>query len=196
MLRNGGRLDHGYQWWGRPVAALLLGLLAGCNFPSAVAATPTLSSDQVVQTAQAIAQATLAAVTATPTRLPPTPSPAPPTNTPTPAATLTPASPVVTANYNANIRRGPGENYEVLDFLIGGNQADVLGRYDNSPIGTWWYVRPIAGGKTGWVWSGAVALSGSDFGIPALTPVPTTTPTPVPTSTPTKTPTLTPTNTP
>ena len=181
---------------GLPLTALLLGLLAGCNFPGSEAIPPTLSSDQVVETAQAIAQATLAAVTPTATRLPPTPSPAIPTNTPLPAATLTPASPVVTANYNANIRRGPGENYEVLDYLLGGKQADVLGRYDNSPIGTWWYVRPIGGGITGWVWAGALAFSGSDFGIPALTPAPTSTSAPEPTSTPTQTPTPTLTPTP
>jgi uncharacterized protein YgiM (DUF1202 family) len=182
---------------GLPFAALLLGLLAGCNFPGSEQITPTASGDQVVQTAQAIAQATLAAPTLTPTQVPPTPSPAPPTNTPPPAATLTPASPVVTANYNANIRRGPGEDYEVLDFLLGGAQADVFGRYDNSPIGTWWYVRPIGSGITGWVWSGAMALSGSDFGVPVLTPVPTSAPTHEPTSAPTKTPTptLTPTAT-
>ncbi|MGH2620338.1 MAG: SH3 domain-containing protein [Anaerolineales bacterium] len=181
---------------GYPLTALLLGLLAGCNFPGSEPVTPTLASAQVVETAQAIAQATLGAATPTPTQLPPTPSPAAATNTPLPAATLTPASPVVTANYNANIRRGPGENYEVLDFLLGGQQADVLGRYDNSPIGTWWYVRPIGGGITGWVWSGALVFSGSDFGIPALTPAPTSTSTPAPTSAPTNTPTPTPTATP
>jgi len=178
-----------------PLTALLLVLLAGCNFRGTESVTPTASGDQIVQTAQAIAQATLAAATSTPTQVPPTPSPAPPTNTPPPAATLTPASPVVTANYNANIRRGPGENYEVLDFLLGGQQADVFGRYDNSPIGTWWYVRPIGSGITGWVWSGAMALSGSDFGVPVLTPVPTSAPTPESTSAPTQTPTATPTPT-
>ena len=179
-----------------PFASLLVALLAGCNFPGSQPVTPTLASDQVVETAQAIAQATLAAVTSTPTRLPPTPSPAAPTSSPVPAATLTPASPVVTANYNANIRRGPGEDYEILDFLLGGQQADVLGRYDNSPIGTWWYVRPIGGGITGWVWGGAVVLSGSDFGIPVLTPAPTSTATSEPTSAPTNTPTPTATTSP
>ncbi len=180
---------------GLPLTALLLGLLAGCNFPGSEAITPTLSSDQVVETAQAIAQATLAAVTPTQTQLPATPSPAPPTDTPLATATPTSGAPVVTANYNANIRRGPGENYEALDFLLGGKQADVLGRYDNSPIGTWWYVRPIGGGITGWVWSGAVTFSGNAFVVPLLTPAPTSTSTPEPTSAPTQTPTVTPTGT-
>lgn len=181
---------------GLPLTALLLGLLAGCNFPGSESVTPTLASDQVVETAQAIAQATLAAVTPTPTRVPLTRSPAPPSNTPPPTATPTTASPVVTANYNSNIRRGPGENYEVLDFLLGGKQADVLGRYDNSPIGTWWYVRPIGGGLTGWVWSGAMTFGGNALGVPLLTPAPTSTSTPEPTSAPTKTPTPTATSTP
>jgi hypothetical protein len=103
---------------------------------------------------------------------------------------------VITANYNANIRRGPGQDYEALDILFGGKQADVLGRYDNSPIGTWWYVRPIEAGITGWVWSGAVTLGGSDLGVPLLTPAPTTTPTPEPTGVPSATPTATPTASP
>lgn len=172
---------------------LLAVLLAGCNLPGRQPATPTLSSDQVLQTAQAIAQATLAAATPTPTQLPPSPTPAPPTDTPEPSPTGTPSSPIVTANYNANIRRGPGEGYEGLDFLLGGAQAAVLGRYDNSPIGTWWYIRPISGGREGWVWSGAVSFSGSDFGILVLTPAPTSTPVPGPTSTSTSTATHTPT---
>ena len=175
---------------------MLLGvLLAGCNLPGRQPATPTLSSDQVLQTAQAIAQATLAAATPTPTQLPPSPTPAPPTDTPQPSPTGTPSSPIVTANYNANIRRGPdAEGYEGIDFLLAGAQAAVLGRYDNSPIGTWWYIRPISGGRDGWVWSGAVSFSGSEFGIPVLTPAPTSTMPPEPTST--QTPTLTPTITP
>lgn len=175
---------------------LLAVLLAGCNLPGRQPATPTLSSDQVLQTAQAIAQATLAAATPTPTQLPPSPTPAPPTDTPTPQPTATPSSPIVTANYNANIRRGPGEGYEGIDFLLDGAQAAVLGRYDNSPIGTWWYIRPIGRGLEGWVWSGAVSLSGSDFGVPVLTPAPTSTPVPGPTSTSTSTATHTPPPTP
>lgn len=171
----------------------LAALLSACNLPGREEATATPSSDQVLQTAQAIAAATLSAVTDTPTPLPPTDTPSPPTETPTPAATATPSSPVITADYNANVRNGPGEEYEVIDFLLAGDQANAIGRYDDSPIGTWWLIERIGEGLSGWVWSGAVTLSGSDLGLPVLEPPPTSTPSPEPTGepVPTNTPTAT-----
>ncbi len=169
--------------------------LAGCNRPGAETPTETPSSDQVLLTAQAIAEATMAAVTATPTRVPPTDTPEVPTDTPTPMLTATPSSPIITADYNANIRNGPGEIYEVIDVILAGSQGNVIGRYDNSPIGTWWYIERIGEGLNGWVWDGAVTLSGSALGVPALEAPPTSTPSPEPTSPPqpTDTPTATPT---
>lgn len=177
--------------------AVLVGLLAACNRPGAETPTATPSSDQVLQTAQAIAEATLAAITPTATRVPPSDTPDVPTETPAPEVTATPSSPIITADYNANVRRGPGEGYEVLDVILLGAQANVVGRYDDSPIGTWWYIERIGDGRDGWVWSGAVSLSGNANGVPGLTPPPTSTPTeeptdaPAPTEEPTAEPTAT-----
>lgn len=158
--------------------------MTGCNLPGGETPTETPSSDQVLQTAQAIAEATLAAVTPTPTRVPPTVTPDVPTATPTTASTATPSSPIVTANYNANIRNGPGEIYLVVDVILAGAQGNVVGRYDNSPIGTWWYIERIGEGLNGWVWDGAVSLSGSTLGVPVLEAPPTSTPSPEPTGEP------------
>jgi hypothetical protein len=182
--------------------ALAASLLAGCNFSPAPEATATISPDQVLQTAQAIAEATLAAVTPTVTS-----TPAPPTGTPiletaTPVATATPGSPVLTADYNANVRYGPGEEYPVIDFLLAGQSAAIVGRYDDTPIGTWWLIERPDLGRNGWIWDGAVSVAGSTAGVVVQEKPPTPTPTkgpsktPGPTSATTAAPTATPTETP
>jgi uncharacterized protein YgiM (DUF1202 family) len=191
MSRTHGRLA---------LAAAAAALLAGCNFSPAPEPTATLSPEQVLQTAQAIAEATLRAVTPTPAI---TDTPVPASETPiletaTPEPSVTPSSPVLVAAYNANVRYGPGEEYPVVDFLLAGQSADIVGRYDDTPIGTWWLIQRTQG-INGWIWSGAVEVSGSTVGVPVLEKPPTPTPTkgpsktPGPTSAPSATPTETPT---
>ena len=180
------------------IGILMLMGLSACNLPSQETGTPTPSSDQVLQTAQAIAQATLDAVT--PTALPPTATdtPGPPTETLTPEATETPSIPTAVADYNANIRAGPGEEYDVIDFILAGEAGEIVGRWDDTPIGTWFFIRRFGeAGRDGWVWGGAVSLSGNEAGVPFMTPAPTPTATEEPTSPPapateTPTPTATP----
>ena len=178
--------------------ALLAALLvAGCNRSQEPEATATVSPDQVLLTAQAIAAATLQAVTPSATPTPPPPSETPILETATPESTATPGSPILTAIYNANVRFGPGEEYPVIDFLLAGQTAGVVGRNDDTDIGTWWLIERTELGRNGWIWSGAVEVSGSTVGIPPVekppTPEPTKGPskTPGPTSAPSATPTLT-----
>ena len=162
-----------------------LAALGACSPSSQETETPTASSDQVLQTAQAIAQATLDAITPSP--LPPTVTntPGPPTETSTPEATATPSIPTAVADYNANIRGGPGEEYDVIDFILAGEAGEIIGRWDDTPIGTWFYIRRFGeAGRDGWVWSGAVTLSGNDAGVPFMTPAPTATATEEPTNPP------------
>ncbi len=188
--------------WTVPVrglaAAFLLPILASCNLPSREAESPTPSSEQVLQTAQAIAQSTRDAVTPSP--LPPTRTntPEPPAETATPEPTGTPSIPTAVADYNANIRSGPGEEYEVIDFILAGEAGEIIGRWDDTPIGTWYFIRRFGeAGRDGWVWGGAVTLSGNEFGVPAMTPPPTPSGTPEPTNppAPTETPAIAPTDT-
>ena len=145
---------------------------AGCGLGRAPA-TPTISSDDVLRTAQAYAEATRRAVTATPsaTPVPPTETVPPPTATPSP--TETPNFPVVTAKYNVAVRSGPGEDYPVIDLFLQGQTAEVAGRIDDTTIGTWWMIIRIGQGLNGWVWSGATDFSGDEATIPVLTPPPT-----------------------
>lgn len=159
--------------------------VTGCNLPAeGPTPTATLSSDDILRTAEAIAEMTRQAASPTPSPTPVTPTPTMPPETPTPTLTATPSVPMATANYNANVRRGPDESYEVIDFFLQGQQARIAGRYDNPVTGTWWFLRREGQGLDGWVWGGAVTVSGDTSGVPFLTPPPTSTPSPEPTSPP------------
>lgn len=160
-------------------------LLVGCNFgaPAGPTEAPTLSSDDVLRTAEAIAQATRNAATATSTRAPATPTATVVAETATPEPTATPSSPVLTADYNANVRSGPDEVFDAIDFLLQGDQAEVVGRYLNEENGTWYYIRRIDEGRDGWIWAGAVTFFGNENVIPELESPPTPTPGPSPTPT-------------
>jgi hypothetical protein len=135
--------------------------------------TPTITSDDVLRTAQAYAEATRNAVTSTPsaTAIPPSPTIPPPTETPLP--TSTPNFPVASAKYNVAVRGGPSEDYPVIDLFLQGQTAQVAGRLDDTPIGTWWYIVRIGQGINGWVWSGATDVAGEVGGVPVLEAPPT-----------------------
>jgi hypothetical protein len=134
--------------------------------------TPTPSAEDVIRTAEAMAEQTRQA--ATPTSRP---APAAPTatftpTTPTIAVSPTPvvSGPVVTADYPVKVRSGPGEEYEEVDLFLTGQMARVVGRFDDTSIGTWYLLQRIDVGKDGWVWSGAVTLAGDPALIPVMTP--------------------------
>ena len=161
---------------------ILMFAVAGCNLSSQESGTPTPSSEQVLVTARAIAQSTLDAASPTPTPAPPTETAGPPTETFTPEPSGTPSITTAVADYNANIRGGPGEEYEVVDFILAGEAGEIVGRYDDTPIGTWWLIQRFGeAGRDGWVWEGAVTLSGNEASVPVLVPPPTPTPGPSPT---------------
>jgi hypothetical protein len=152
-------------------ALLAMALLAACQ--AGAAETPTLTSEDVLSTAQAIAQLTRNAPTATATTAPETATPSVPPPTEAPTATSTPDFPAATAKYPVSVRSGPGEEYPILDLFLEGQTAQVVGRYDFSPIGTWYLVTRIGSGLDGWVWSGATDVSGDIATVPVLEPPPT-----------------------
>lgn len=165
--------------------------LCGCADRAGVQETATLSSEDAIRTAEAIADATRHAATPTLSPTPVPPSPTPILATVTPSSTPTPSSAIVTANYNANVRAGPDDTYAWIDYLLQGQPAQVVGRYENPRWGTWWYIHRIGQGKDGWIWSGAVTLSGDASGVPYLPAPPTSTPAPAPTTPPSATPSAT-----
>ena len=175
--------QFGWQRW--LFGVILLFALGACNLSSQESSTPTPSSEQVLVTARAIAQSTLDAASPTPTLAPPTDTPGPPTETSTPGPTDTPSITTAVADYNANIRSGPGEEYEIIDFILAEEAGEIVGRYDDTPIGTWWFIRRFGEtGRDGWVWEGAVTLSGNESSVPVLEPPPTPTSAPDPTEPP------------
>lgn len=157
---------------------ILIGILiCGCNPSQDSLITPTRSGDSIISTAKAYAEQTRqATMQALPSAtISPSPTIIPDTSTPEP--TETPNIPIVTADYNAHVRDGPGEEYQNIDFLLAGQTAEVVGRFENDITGTWWYIRRIGGGRDGWIWNGAVTLSGYAGFIPVLEAPPTPTPT-------------------
>ena len=155
------------KWTG---ALLIVNLLAGCR---GVSGTPTLSSDDVLRTAQAIAEKTRSAPTGTASPEPETATPTIPLPTSTPTETVTPNFAAATAKYNVSVRSGPGEEYPIVDLFLQGQTAQVIGRYDDSPIGAWYLVTRIGQGIDGWVWSGAADVSGDLAAVPVLEAPPT-----------------------
>lgn len=152
---------------------VLLGSLWACA-SAEINGEPTRTSGEVFETAQARAELTRQATFQTPPPTPITPTPTAPlvTITLTLTVTPTPSQPTVTADFNAYVRSGPDESYENIDFLLEGQRAIVLARYENEVNGTWYYIERIEQGKDGWVWRGAVTLSGDIAGVDIITELP------------------------
>jgi hypothetical protein len=150
--------------------------LVACRGPAAPASS-TPSPEQVIATAEAIADLTRAAVTPTATLPPFTSTPEPPTATPTLAATATPDFPIATALFNAYVRSGPDDAHPNVDFILQGQTGEILGQYNNftseTSAGVWYLIRRIGGGLDGWVYGGAVSVAGDPNAIPPIDLVPT-----------------------
>ncbi|MCK5646828.1 MAG: SH3 domain-containing protein [Anaerolineales bacterium] len=159
-------------------------VISSCSSSEGQSDEPTRSSEDVLRTAEAIAEKTRQAVTPTHTNTPITPTATSPPPTETPVLTATPTVPIVSPVYNANVRSGPDEAYPIIDFFLEGQEAEVIGRYDHPQMGTWWFIKRIGQGLNGWVWNGAVILSGNPAEIPYFEPPPTPTETSLPTSLP------------
>ncbi len=166
------------------ILVVLALVIASCSSSEGQSDEPTRSSEDVLRTAEAIAQKTRQAVTPTHTNTPITPTATSPPPTETPVWTAPPTVPIVSPVYNANVRSGPDEAYPIIDFFLDGQEAEVIGRYEHPQMGTWWFINRIGQGLNGWVWNGAVILSGNPAEIPYFEPPPTPTETPIPTSLP------------
>ena len=136
-----------------------------------------------------------------------------------PGATNTPSVPQVSVTTNTNCRTGPGTQYDLIDALVVGQTAEVVGK--NTVTSYWIIKRPSSSGNC-WLWGQYATVVGntanlSEYPIPPSptpkatntpprTPTPSVTPTPsftstplftfTPSNTPVPTFTFTPTNTP
>lgn len=152
---------------------LISAAVMGACSPGSTRAAPTLTGDQAMHTAEAIAQLTSQAITPTLSPVPASPTATPILATSTPAPTASSTSPMATAKYPVAVRTGPGEVYEQIDLFLQGQVADVYGQYTEPAIGLWYYLHRIGAGKDGWVWSGAVDFSGNPGQVPSMDAPPT-----------------------
>jgi hypothetical protein len=76
-----------------------------------------------------------------------------------PVTLPTTCNPIITANMNVNIRKGPSKTFDSVGVLDTGNYMSVVGMSE-SQYGEWWYVAyPPATSGYGWVWGDAVTPS-------------------------------------
>lgn len=114
----------------------------------------------------------------------PLPTATRPSSVPTLVSSPTPLDSTarVTANLNANVRSGDGTGYSVVDTLLEGQEARVIGI---STSGNGWYYIELQDGRRGWI-APSVVTSEGNFGTvpridPPASPTPPATATPVPT---------------
>jgi hypothetical protein len=123
------------------VLAISLAVLS-CNAPSGDQVQGlALTLTALINSATAAGMATL------PPAVPVLPADtlAPPTAT---LAAATGCTPMVTANLNANVRRGPSTEYSEVGYLPSGGTAPLAGRNEDN---SWWYI-VFAGGPGGYAW--------------------------------------------
>lgn len=152
------------------VAALLVAMLS-CNRPTSVE-TPAPANPQ-----PDLPASTLALVSSdTPARTE-TPSETPlPSLTSTETCTPTPSVVTLSVSGNTNCRTGPGTVYDLLDSLLVGQTAEVVGR---DAEGQNWVIKmPSNPARTCWLWGRYATLSGNWEALPIIEPPPTPTPAP------------------
>lgn len=72
--------------------------------------------------------------------------------------------PTAFARGGANVRGGPDPGYPLLEQLLSGDVRRVTGRHAGFQ---WWQVE-AAGGRVGWVWNGAVVVTGNIRDLPLV----------------------------
>ena len=112
-----------------------------------------------------------------PTEAPPPPTAPPATLEPLPTQPLEPPPPppppaalMLTANVETRCRQGPSTAFQVVSFILVGQQAEIIGR---NPEATWWLIRDPQG-KFGncWVWGETTQPLGDPSGVPVVQPPP------------------------
>jgi hypothetical protein len=159
-------------------------LLSGCDLW--VDSTPDEDVEHVIQTSVALTLESYAEVDpdiepeTEPDIVEPAPTDTPtitisPTITSTPTMTITPSpdTPRVHVDVNTNCRKGPGEPYDILGALVVDQEAEVLGRYQESDY--WVIENPDRAGEC-WIWGYYATLEGPLDDLPYYTQPPTPTP--------------------
>lgn len=169
---------------------LMVAALA-CNFPG-MTVEPTIDphvlDTRVAQTIQAQQASASPTFTLTPTLTFTPETPTQPTQGDIPTAGVTllptvgitpqPGAPTITASVDTNCRLGPGRIYQVVGYLLVGQQSTVHGR---ESTGQWWYIANLNRPSSFcWVWAQTTTVVGDTSQLPILTPPPTPTSQPFP----------------
>lgn len=88
------------------------------------------------------------------------------------------AEPSLSALQNANLRAGPGTNYEVVGILMSEQSADITGK---NATNTWWQISRQEGAAQAWIAASVVQVQGSTDEVPVVNvalPEPTSSPVP------------------
>jgi hypothetical protein len=155
------------------MAALLIAVLS-CNRPVSIESPALVNPVPAQATPPASTQAPevsdTPAWTETPSETPP------PSLSPSETLTVTPSVVTVSVSGNTNCRTGPGTVYDLLDSLLVGQTAEVVGR---DAEGQNWVIKmPSNPARTCWLWGRYATLSGNWEALPIIEPPPTPTPAP------------------
>lgn len=154
----------------------LITALAACNLPAGE--TEETATPDLALTVTALASGS--GNTPTPQET------ATPQFSPTPGPSSTPSVPQVTVSTNTNCRVGPGVIYDLIDSLLIGQTAEVVGK--NSGVPNYWVIKRPNGSGTCWLWGEYATVTGNTANLPEYPVPPTPTPSPTPTATYTPTP--------
>ena len=97
------------------------------------------------------------------------------TATQTPTVTPTYTTPILLFNGNANCRKGPGEEFDVVTVVRSGQKAEAVGRLEKT---NYWLVKKPGSAETCWVTDDFAKSSGSIQMLPTVTAPSTPTPKP------------------
>jgi len=119
-----------------------------------------------------IATATPTATATSVPTLTPSRTPVPPTSTPTNVrATSMPLNPVAIVNTSsANLRNGPGTNYDIVGSVQQGDQLPIVAQADNNS----WYLITRTDGRRAWIAARIVIVAPPEAVIQAVATIPPT----------------------
>lgn len=89
--------------------------------------------------------------------------------------TPTPEVPMVSVSVNTNCRTGPNIQFDLIGALNVGQNAEVVGRYQN---GAYWIIKNPGSSGNCWLWGNYATVTGNTSNLPEFPSPPTPTPYP------------------
>ena len=81
-----------------------------------------------------------------------------------------PETPTISAQIETNCRKGPSIDYDVIGYLLVGQESTVHGK---SSSNNWWYIKnPKNSNQFCWVWAETTSIHGNTQNLPVVTPPP------------------------